>query len=511
MGTDSTSPSASGDLVIAVTAAVRTGGWEAAAALVEQHWDRLATKDPAQLLAAVKTLPGEAFLRNPGLLAAANYLTHVTVGGTPERIHLAMHHGSAVEGDDLLPRLIVLTNESAAARVRDDPEEAARVAREALQLLEAAPAQVVAPIGKSVVHLRMQWARSFDAADSQSARVAYEETYELALATDQPHVARRAAGHAAWLHAERGRTRLAEQWVQRARKTGVIEDRYDAALHLTEALLFADRDDFPGAVAALERADAGGLGEYWAADLWLRSFLARNVADAAIVESRVAAAIQKHPRAVNSAGLSGRFLRGARVRVVALRGRLVDDVDDLIDLSSSDRSIAAATAHLAGRDHDALRLVAPVAEDSSNPRLQASALLVQASAALTLRYTETAIHAFLRADALIQHERMHTTYECIEPDALTKLIELSGSDTQHATRVTSFRRDLPELTKRENDILSLLATDLSAGEIASALFISPNTLKTMTRRVYRKLNVSSRQAAVDYAHRVGFINTGTGS
>jgi len=106
---------------------------------------------------------------------------------------------------------------------------------------------------------------------------------------------------------------------------------------------------------------------------------------------------------------------------------------------------------------------------------------------------------------------MHTTYECIEPDALTKLIELSGSDTQHATRVTSFRRDLPELTKRENDILSLLATDLSAGEIASALFISPNTLKTMTRRVYRKLNVSSRQAAVDYAHRVGFINTGTGS
>ena len=52
------------------------------------------------------------------------------------------------------------------------------------------------------------------------------------------------------------------------------------------------------------------------------------------------------------------------------------------------------------------------------------------------------------------------------------------------------------LTERETEILRLLQSSLSLSEIAGELFISPNTVKTHAKAVYRKLGVSSRDEAV---------------
>jgi hypothetical protein len=45
-------------------------------------------------------------------------------------------------------------------------------------------------------------------------------------------------------------------------------------------------------------------------------------------------------------------------------------------------------------------------------------------------------------------------------------------------------------------VLSLLATDLSAREIGGQLFLSPNTVRSHTRAIYRRLDVHSRSEAV---------------
>jgi LuxR family maltose regulon positive regulatory protein len=55
------------------------------------------------------------------------------------------------------------------------------------------------------------------------------------------------------------------------------------------------------------------------------------------------------------------------------------------------------------------------------------------------------------------------------------------------------------LTERETAVLRLLQSSLSLGEIARELFISPNTVKTHAKAVYRKLGVSSRNEAVRVA------------
>jgi LuxR family maltose regulon positive regulatory protein len=56
---------------------------------------------------------------------------------------------------------------------------------------------------------------------------------------------------------------------------------------------------------------------------------------------------------------------------------------------------------------------------------------------------------------------------------------------------------VPPLTKRERDVLRLLRSDLSLREIAGELYISYNTVKDHTKSIYRKLGVSSREAATE--------------
>jgi LuxR family maltose regulon positive regulatory protein len=60
--------------------------------------------------------------------------------------------------------------------------------------------------------------------------------------------------------------------------------------------------------------------------------------------------------------------------------------------------------------------------------------------------------------------------------------------------------DHPSLSAREREILSYLATTMSANEICQALFVSTNTLKTHLKSVYRKLGVDNRRDAVRLAH-----------
>jgi DNA-binding NarL/FixJ family response regulator len=56
---------------------------------------------------------------------------------------------------------------------------------------------------------------------------------------------------------------------------------------------------------------------------------------------------------------------------------------------------------------------------------------------------------------------------------------------------------LPDpLTERESVVLQLLRGSLSPREIAAELGRSPNTIKTQTQAIYRKLGVSTRRAAI---------------
>ncbi|MGY1642615.1 LuxR C-terminal-related transcriptional regulator [Geodermatophilus sp. SYSU D00703] len=68
---------------------------------------------------------------------------------------------------------------------------------------------------------------------------------------------------------------------------------------------------------------------------------------------------------------------------------------------------------------------------------------------------------------------------------------------QRARRVRPSAAALTEpLTERELAVLALLPTTMSQREMAGSLFVSPNTMKTHLRSIYRKLGAESRDDAV---------------
>jgi DNA-binding CsgD family transcriptional regulator len=61
------------------------------------------------------------------------------------------------------------------------------------------------------------------------------------------------------------------------------------------------------------------------------------------------------------------------------------------------------------------------------------------------------------------------------------------------------------ITPREMDILEHIATGKSTREIAAALFVSENTVKTHCSRLFDKLNVGRRTQAIAEGKRLGLI------
>jgi LuxR family maltose regulon positive regulatory protein len=62
-----------------------------------------------------------------------------------------------------------------------------------------------------------------------------------------------------------------------------------------------------------------------------------------------------------------------------------------------------------------------------------------------------------------------------------------------------------ELSERETEVLQHLAEMLSTAEIAAAMFISVNTVRTHIRSILRKLGVTRRNQAVRRARELRLL------
>jgi LuxR family maltose regulon positive regulatory protein len=94
------------------------------------------------------------------------------------------------------------------------------------------------------------------------------------------------------------------------------------------------------------------------------------------------------------------------------------------------------------------------------------------------------------------------------PAALRELHAAETRIGRHALRIGRSGRPRPpveELTDREMSILRALQGPLSQREIGAAMFISLNTVKGYTKSLYRKLDVTSRQAVVQRGRALGLI------
>lgn len=83
------------------------------------------------------------------------------------------------------------------------------------------------------------------------------------------------------------------------------------------------------------------------------------------------------------------------------------------------------------------------------------------------------------------------------PETVRELLRPSARTARH---------DGPPLTEREHEVLVLLAQGLTNAEIASALFLGVETVRTHVANLLGKLGARDRTQAVVFAYRAGLVD-----
>lgn len=116
------------------------------------------------------------------------------------------------------------------------------------------------------------------------------------------------------------------------------------------------------------------------------------------------------------------------------------------------------------------------------------------------RALETGVSAFVAKTAPLEEMLAAIRHAAVAPSSFTA----SGLATALARRRTA--QDRLTLSRREQEVLSLLHEGLSIPAIALAMFISQSTAKTYVARLYDKLGAANRAQALMTAMYYGLIN-----
>jgi LuxR family maltose regulon positive regulatory protein len=183
------------------------------------------------------------------------------------------------------------------------------------------------------------------------------------------------------------------------------------------------------------------------------------------------------------------------VRVRIREGRAADTIGPLEALKNT------ATARGWNRALLTIQVLRAMAEAESGQDARAQAALADA---LALGEPEGFVRSFLdEGDRILPLIRQAAqTPGKSQPYAIA-LLQAAGeaiAKPEHAPR--------PEpgvLSPRERDVMRLVANGLSNRDVGDALFISEETVKTHMRRIFEKLEVSSRTQAINRSQQLGLI------
>lgn len=218
-------------------------------------------------------------------------------------------------------------------------------------------------------------------------------------------------------------------------------------------------------------------------------------------------------------GLPWRVYRGvARAGVLVTRGKPEEAAGVLDAIITSEPVTPAAHAQAAEiywrcARVDSARRQADLLPAELPGYLRISGLVV---AALCERRSgaSASAHALLEeALALGARQRLLRPFGRPDPELAELLAEHADRGTDHEQflaealarqQSVATRTPTTQLSGREREVLGWLQTTMTAGEIAAALHISQNTLKSHVKAIYRKLGVENRRDAARLARSQGF-------
>lgn len=248
--------------------------------------------------------------------------------------------------------------------------------------------------------------------------------------------------------------------------------------------------------------------ELWPATVWTSAYT-RLVTGAA---ERGAAELERGLEGMRRLGLSPSWeerLRAMRADLLLASGAAAK-ASEAANGSAKSAPMLCTLARIAlvvGRPEDALSRLTTLGERSLRPREAAEVHLLLATAQLRLGRTEIAKHALEMALHRIRETRLRSLLSFITVEDLADLRPLAPAKLWLEPLAQPFSLTAlgEALTEREARVLSELVVGDQIAQIAERLHVSPNTVKSQLRSVYRKLGVSGREEAIRAAADHGLL------
>jgi LuxR family transcriptional regulator, maltose regulon positive regulatory protein len=287
----------------------------------------------------------------------------------------------------------------------------------------------------------------------------------------------------------------AERWLQRARRALQTDTGADVRqlLHLATGRLYAGRGRHREAleeVAAAERLQSQLAGPHALASKVTGWILATQARLGLLGQARAALA------ALDDEQANAGEIRNARAEICLAEGDAagaLDVVAGVLDGTAPviGRSTVVESALLAAFAHRELG-----DQRQANQAAECALALAEADR-LVLPFAMTGSRTLL--EALPRHETAHAALLADILDILRGSSVTPGEDPAPLAR---------ELSPGELKVLRYLPTNLSRPEIAYELSVSRNTISTHLRRIYAKLGVDDRAAAVRRARELRLLPAG---
>lgn len=516
-----------GDAAGALRCGLQTGDWVPFWPVLKDNWASLIVTDIQLVRDVLVQLPAELAAQDPGVNAGRAMFTSLDAG-MADVVAGASHDNAEFLTPEGLPLPMAVavpagTVRSVIFRLAGEFGGASALAQRIAALYEAAPESERRQVADHLPVMRMQWAVNHQLADDLELSDA-----ELRLARVGGALAgiefcvKNAAGSLAMNEALRGEIARAAEWLEVEGGLGDspswLGQRVRVSGDVARVLVALDRLDMVDAQSALAQlGEPDGVEELWAAMILAHGRMAHLAGDPQIGLDRVQRALAAYPRWSQPGSFAARSLGVLVGQLQTAMGRGNEALATLADCPPDHPSVRTSRARvllLGGDPSAALAELGGMPADGltwSGKRVEA--LMLAGAAQAELGDPESAVESLRRALALAQmagtlrpllslpRSRRHAL-------AAAGLVVLDLREIwERHDHVEMYPNEVAVVTlsPREAKVVGLLSTDLSLQAVADELFVSPNTIKTQLRSVYRKLQVNTRDEAVQAARRLRLV------
>ena len=508
---------AAGHSVIAGRQAVALRDWAFLATLAQRHFRTLIRLHRPEWRHLVAAVPIDRLRRHPVLGAIALQLLNAESAPTDRLRAVATMLVNSLapirERGSTLDRIWRNASALAAERITGRYSAASATAERLAALISALDPEELDEIEEYLPLLQVQigTTRFYDG-DPVGAIEPLREA--IRRGADAPWSDLHARSLLALTAAMRGELRDARARVTEVEETCEISGwrgTYSASgYHLARAMLRIEESDPAGAHAELRLLDRHfDTIEHWPMILRLDSLAQLTAGSAAAAAAALPDRIRVRSRRAGTSVAMRAMLTATHAELLLAAGepRAADRLLRHSDHTDAPLLILAAarTALILSNDARALALSSRLLGSAGrSPRLTAGALLVRAVAQHRSGRPSDAAITLGQAVGILSAEGLRTPLAFLPRRSITELGQLLDPDG--SAQLAALLDDTPDrapepsatvrLTDRELVVLRELASSSSVREISEALYVSPNTVKSQLRTLYRKLGVSSREEAL---------------